>query len=448
MKLKEYFHHQKHTFLTDNEKFFLYQKIVAQRDIKKSFLQRYAFAKKIAYASFVLLSVFAVYWVHFFRDDIRYMTNSLIVQNAGDAVQASYIAQVVHFNGRFFIEHNGKPLQTSAIRDGDTVTLRAETELVFHIDEQTKAKLVWPAKFILSSHKDIADSYTIELIYGDFVEIQSLKDMTTQDIVLVSNDITVRQEKAEKASHFQLLAQWDSQRVENKGAKISVIHQKEDAGLETSLESRQTLTLAPNDITLIDNETQITTVLVQRDVSQTVAFVDVEDKVEKEDELSLDVLSSVFKTEEVQVDEDIVSEVDALTDTKDKIVITPEQNNALRGSLYKDFLLNDMQVLLQGYVDGDEAITQRSIASLQTKIVDIYISFWLTVPQRQNETKEFSHTIQMIKQLVPQIETNYYIPPRYIHNIDMIVQSLEYIQKQEFWKQENKPSLPSNLRFQ
>jgi hypothetical protein len=80
MKLKEYFHHQKHTILTDNEKFFLYQRVVAKRDIKKSFLQRYILAKRIAYTSFVLIFIFAVYGVHFFRDDIRYMTNSLIVQ--------------------------------------------------------------------------------------------------------------------------------------------------------------------------------------------------------------------------------------------------------------------------------------------------------------------------------------------------------------------------------
>jgi hypothetical protein len=82
MKLKEYFHHQKHAFLTDNEKFLLYQRVVAQRDtnIKKSFLHRYVFAKRIAYASFVAILLFVVYGVHFFRDDIRYMTNSLIVQ--------------------------------------------------------------------------------------------------------------------------------------------------------------------------------------------------------------------------------------------------------------------------------------------------------------------------------------------------------------------------------
>jgi len=88
MKLQDYFHHQKHTFLTDNEKFSLYQEIVAKRDIKRSILQRYAFAKRMAYASFVILFVMSVYGVHFFRDDLRYMTNSLIVQNAGDAVQA------------------------------------------------------------------------------------------------------------------------------------------------------------------------------------------------------------------------------------------------------------------------------------------------------------------------------------------------------------------------
>ncbi len=377
------------------------------------------------------------------------MTNSLVVQNTTDSVQAWYIAQVVRFNGSFLIEHDGKPLQTSVIRDGDTVTLRPGTELIFHIDEQTKAKLVWPAKFILSTNKHLEDAYTIELLQGDFVEIQSLKDMTTQDIVLVTSDITVRQGKATQASHFQLSTQGDSQRVENKGAKISVVHQQDDQDeLETDLESSQTLALAPNDITLIDNETQITTILVQKDVSQTVAFVDVEDNIKKEEELSIDALSNAFEKEEVQVDEEIVSELDILTDDKEKTVINPDQNNTLRNNLQKDSLSAEMKTLLQAYNSWDDEIIQKSVRSLQTKIIDIYKSFWLAQPATQKEAKQFTYTIKIATELVSQIESAYYIPPRYMHNIDTILQSLNYIQNQEFWNQDDTLSLPNNLRFQ
>jgi len=68
--------------------------------------------------------------------------------------------------------------------------------MVFHIDDETKAQLIGPAQFILNTSGEAEDqSYTLQLLQGNFVEIQSLTETTTQDIAIIADDITVQQKK-------------------------------------------------------------------------------------------------------------------------------------------------------------------------------------------------------------------------------------------------------------
>lgn len=399
----------------------------------------------------------AVYGVHFFRDDLRYMTNSLIVQNAWDTVQAWYIAQIVHFDGSFIIEHDGKKLQTSVIRNGDMVTLRDGTEMVFHIDDQTKAQLIGPAQFVLNSNGESQDqSYTLQLIQGNFVEIQSLTEETTQDLAIITDDVVVQQEKWSIASHFQLSKQGDSKRIENKGAEIKVTRNQEDNAIETKVAAKQTLALAVNDITLIDDETQIARVLVQKDITQTVALADVQENIDTDQEIDIAALSAVFDAkEDTRISENVISAVDNMiaSSMQEKSVVTPEQNNQLRGNLYAWFLNENMQALFIAHVEGNAGLVERNIASLQSKIIPLYKAFWLAAPQVSNS---FDGTLSLTKQLQANLDNQYYMPPRYIQNMQTIVAWLEYIIAQQAGSQENgkayrekvSPSLPNNLRFQ
>ncbi len=383
------------------------------------------------------------------------MTNSLIVQRWGDTVQAWHIAQIVHFDGWFVIEHNWRPLQTSVIRDGDIVTLRSGTEMTIHIDDQTQAQLIWPAQFILTSKEDKKDAYTMELIQWDFVSIQSLQEYTTQDIVLVSKDITVYQEKADTASHFQLLRKSEGHRIENKGANIRVIGQQFTDGI--AIESSQTLSLAVNDITLIDEETQIARVLVQRDLSQTVAFVDVQEESKEERSISIDTLSSAFNADSAWVDEDIVSSVISTMTQEDKQVITQEQNSQLRGTLDSAFLIRDMQAIYIAYIQGDEQLLDRSVKSLQTKIANIYKAFDIDYNVKsESSLQSFEETTKTIWYLIDSLATWYYLPPRYSENLKTIIQWLQYISDQWFGLKDDatdnrdqlEKNIPNNLRFQ
>ncbi len=412
----------------------------------------------MAYASFVVLFVMATYGVHFFRDDLRYMTNSLIVQNAWDTVQAWYIAQIVHFDWSFIIEHSGKKLQTSVIRNWDIVTLRDGTEMVFHIDDQTKAQLIGPAQFVLNSTGEWDDqSYTLQLLQGNFVEIQSLTETTTQDISLIADDVVVQQEKWSTASHFQLSKQGENKRIENKGAEIKVTRNQEDSPIQTKVAAKQTLALAVNDITLIDDETQIARVLLQKDISQTVAIADVQEKVAIDEEINIAALSAVFDVkEDTKVSENVISAVGSMIagSTKEKSVVTPEQNDQLRGSLYAWFLSQNMESLLIAHREGDDQAVSKNISAIQDKIISIHKAFWLAVPQIND--KSFASAISLTKELYKSLNEQYYMPPRYIQNINAIVNWLEYVAAQPTGSQEDgkayrekaSSSLPANLRFQ
>ncbi len=412
----------------------------------------------MAYASFVVLFVMSVYGVHFFRDDLRYMTNSLIVQNAGDAVQAGYIAQIVHFDGSFIIEHEWKKLQTSVIRNGDIVTLKDSTEMVFHIDDQTKAQLIGPAQFILNSKGEAQDqSYTLQLLQGNFVEIQSLTETTTQDIAIIADDVVVQQEKWLIASHFQLSQEGENKRIENKGAEIKVTRNQEDSPIETKVAAKQTLALAVNDITLIDDETQIARVLVQKDITQTVALVDVQDDVVMNDKINIDALSSVFKVQEdINVSEKVISAVGTMIDTstQEKSVVTLEQNNQLRSSLYTEFLLQNMEAILIAHREWDDQSIVRNIQSLQSKIVALYKSFDLATPGVKADSTPFVYTIAIIQDLQSSLDDAYYMPPKHIQNMKNIIKWLEYIATQPYASQKDGKTylqevvLPTYLSFQ
>jgi hypothetical protein len=104
---------------------------------------------------------------------------------------------------------------------------------------------------------------------------------------------------------------------------------------DIAIASRQTLKLADNDITLIDQETQIARVLMQKDVSQTVAFADVSNNTENFEDISIDALSRAFEVKDNLVDEDVVSSViTTISKVDDKRVITPEENTQLRNILH------------------------------------------------------------------------------------------------------------------
>jgi hypothetical protein len=168
-------------------------------------------------------------------------------------------------------------------------------------------------------------------------------------------------------------------------------------------------------------------------------------------------LSQAFKSSDISVSEDIVSSVISTMWAKyDKRVVDPEQNNQLRSVLHDTFLMQDMQSIYEAYFSWDEQLLQRNIASVQAKIALLYKSFWLpNIIQKELDPQSFTQTVKHIQQLVTHLEQSYYIPPRYVHNLQVLIRRFDYIQGQSFWSQSEsdarevfKKSIPNNLRFQ
>lgn len=231
---------------------------------------------------------------------------------------------------------------------------------------------------------------------------------------------------------------------------------QDDNAIETKVAAKQTLALAANDITLIDDETQIARVLVQKDITQTVALIDVQDQVTDDKEINIAALSSVFKAQEdVKVSEKVVSAVDSMiqTPSQEKNVVTPEQNSQLRSSLYTEFLSQNMKSLLVAHREGDDQSISRNIQSLQSNIISLYKSFGIAAQDIKADNAPFTYTIRLVQDLQSSLDAEYYIPPRYIQNMKTIINWLDYIAAQPYASQKDgkiylqEVVLPTHLSF-
>ncbi|NOZ44251.1 MAG: hypothetical protein GXP45_03850 [bacterium] len=246
MKLENYFNEQKMTNVSEAQKFSIYQKITEGKN-KTSYKQRkgllHVHVKSFIYGLTITTLLVALY-------------GTFIIENPGEngiavipkniqRVHADYIANIVNFNGDYYIEHNGKRIQTSNIHNGDTVSLDKDTELIFHIDEKTQAKIKGPALFKLEKDKDL---YTLNLIKGDFLEIQSLQDKNTQEIKVLSDSFSVYQDKSKSKVNFQVINKGKTHIITNKGnSKISVTQNHK----HTEIKKSELVTIEQDDITLL-----------------------------------------------------------------------------------------------------------------------------------------------------------------------------------------------------
>ena len=126
MKLQEFFDTQKHTNFTDVDKLDLYQNFLYKKT-KKTTIKRSSFvhAKYFIYSMIFVILMIGVYGVYFINNNNLQDYNWFAIRsNITNTAQADYIAQVIDFNGNFFIEHNGVLVQTNNIGNGDTILLK------------------------------------------------------------------------------------------------------------------------------------------------------------------------------------------------------------------------------------------------------------------------------------------------------------------------------------
>jgi hypothetical protein len=98
--------------------------------------------------------------------------------------------------------------------------LTNNTELIFQINNATQAKLIGPAECMIQ--KIANDEYKIEVLHGDFVEIQSIPDTENQKIEIAIQDITVSQNEANQTTHFQISKENNKHVLTNQGSELII----------------------------------------------------------------------------------------------------------------------------------------------------------------------------------------------------------------------------------
>lgn len=219
---------------------------------------------------FVVLMI-GVYGVYFLNNgNLQDYNRFAIRSNTTNTAQADYIAQVVDFNGNFFIEHNGVFTKTNNIGNGDTILLKKDAQLVFDINSGTQSKIIGPAKLVIQ--KTDTEDYKLNLIYGNFIQMEGNEEKA-QTIELAINDITVKQEDKSQPLNFKFVKNGDNQIFQNNGANI-IVTKSDGEDKTTTISNQQVVAIQENDIKVFANIETFTTAIQEKNISQTFSLAD------------------------------------------------------------------------------------------------------------------------------------------------------------------------------
>lgn len=112
--------------------------------------------------------------------------------------------------------------------------------------------------------------YKLNIIRGDFVQIASINATTEQNIDISMEDMTVRQRIGQTASHYTISKKGEKRIVNNQGASLLVA----TSDSQKTIAFKQTLAVADNDITLIEDEKIIASAISEGNISQTIDISD------------------------------------------------------------------------------------------------------------------------------------------------------------------------------
>lgn len=417
MKLKDYFIAQKAQKINENDKFFLYEKIISQKN-KKTFygikISSFLSVKSFAYWFIMIILLTWIYWVYFFNGDFSY--EWFMVQNHTNQVNADYIAKIIDFSGDFYVKHDGKYYKTNKISNWDNVILRKWSEIIFDINSWTKAKIIWPAKFSLQEKNN---DYQLFISDWDFIQMESLEEnINSMEIVL--NDISISSEKninlliTKKDNEYKINNQWD---------KLFVTKNNNNK----QVDKKQMLAIKDNDITLIKDISDFWEAIAKQDLSQTFAI-----KNEKTEEMwnIKEMLIKEIKTENNDITEKDIWLASELGLVDQKQIPTQEQSKELYSALNNNYLILNLEWMFKNQLLWDQ------------KEYNYYK--WLLESTIQKSAKIFNlktskdWIVSNIETIKEQLENNHYIPSKYTENLTTIINRINHIQSIENWSNTNK----------
>ncbi len=431
MKLQEYFTQQKSHWLSDVQRIEIYQMIM-EKNMKKSFQRKRSFLhiKSFVYTSFLLFFIVGFYWMYFFQEEDISDMNSYLISSLSNTnvAQADFIAKIVDFNGTFFIEQSWKSIQTSNIKDWDIVVLNQNAQMIFHIDNDTKAKITGPAKFMINKKSE--SGYRVILLQWEYLEVSSLKKENTHNIEVSIDNILVSQWENKKPINFQIAKQGKNHVIKNNWAKLVVTSEDKKS---TSLSNKQVLSLEWNDISVFDSFEKFTKAIKNENISKTFTFVQ-QIETDQDNIIPQDQDIKILNNEEIlNIDEkDSLPNIDiGLVDNQK--VITPDQIKVLEQQLYKQFLQENINQLNIAYKESNQVDFENYFDDLEKKISKIAWTFGYEYNNaRWSEQEKISKIIVSIQNLADHINKNYLLPPKYVDSLKSILPPLSSLKNIPF----------------
>lgn len=430
MKLQEFFDTQKDIHLTDIDKLDLYQSILYKKT-KKISLKRTSFvhAKYFIYTMIFAVLMVGTYGIYFINNDNLQDYNRFAIKtNNINTVQADYIAQVIDVKWDFFIEHNGILETTNNIGNGDTILLKENAQLVFEINSGTQSKIIWPAKLVIQ--KTEIDKYKLNLIYGDFIQMEG-KEENTQTIELAINDITIKQQDKTQPVNFKFIKNGKNQIFQNNGANIIVSKNNEEEKT-TTITKQQVVTIQNNDIKVFANIDTFTKAVQEKNVSQTFSLnKEEQNNISGETEKETITLLTLLNTPQIkEIPEEITKNISSVLSDEKKI-LDPNEDEKVNSSLYTEFYSPELKEIEKAFIEGDKEFFNTSFAKIENRIKTVYQSFEMIYNKSTGEPQQKIEWLQSaIKNLENTITNDYNTPPKYIQNLKSINEMLNTISKQ------------------
>jgi hypothetical protein len=425
MKLQEFFNTQKDIHLTDIDKLDLYQSFLYKK-AKKPLLRRTSFihAKYFVYTTVFAILIMGTYGIYFMNNDnIQDYKRFSIKSNNTNTVQAEYIAQVIDVKGNFSIERNGILTTTNNIGNGDTILLKEDTQLVFEINSGTQSKIIGPAKLVIQK-TDIND-YKLNLIYGDFIQVEGKKEKT-QTIELAINDITIKQEDKSQPLNFKFVKNGQNQVFQNNGANIIVSKNNGKENTKT-ITKEQVVAIQNNDIKIFANINNFTTAVQEKNISQTFSLITEETTSSWSDKEETTLLSLLNTPQIIESKEEITKNIASVL-TDEKQILDPSEDEKVNANLYAQFYIAELEELEASFIAGNNKSFDIAYAKLEKRINNIYQIFTIIYTTTSGEPlKKMEGLNSAINILQTNINNKYSVPPKYIESLQSIENTIKNI---------------------
>ncbi len=431
MKLQEFFNTQKHIWFTDIDKLDLYQSILYKKT-RKSSLKRtsFVYTKYFVYSTIFVFLMLGTYGMYLFNGaNVKDYNRFAVTSNSNNIVQADYIAQVIDFNGKFSIEHNGVIAQTNNIGNGDTILLKEGAQLIFEINSGTQSKIIGPAKLVIQ--KTTTDNYKLNLIYGNFIQMK-WKDQKQQTIELAINDIIVKQQDKSQPMNFEFVKNGANQVIKNNGANI-IITKNNGTDRSTTMSNKQVLTIQNNDIKLFANVDSFSKAIQDKNISQTFSITTTKEEINSWKTEDNSLLALLGTSQQIAIDtnnQEITKTISSVM-TDNKKILTPEQDDTLSNTLYAEFTapeLKEISIAFSQWDDESFTITYSKIEK-RIKLIATTLNIEYT-NQSWDPIQKLTGTIKFLDILINKISGEYNIPPKYIDSLKTIQNQIANIFKQ------------------